>query len=792
MCGPHTWTAITVYVNDNRKTLPPLRRVGLPASLILNSIRAPRLSLLVLLALLFHASFAQAQTYNVDVAMGNQTFEGWGTSLAWFANSLGGWSDTTTQGYLMQALFSPSNGLGLNYLRYNIGGGDNPNCGTAGYYACITPSYHAMPGYEPTSGTYNWTVDANQRWVASTAQSMGANLFEAVSYSPPYWMTNSGTSEGGVSGAANLASGYFGTGSGTFADYLTTAVNEFNTNFGITFHHLEPLNESGQTLWAAGDTKQEGCAFTQSGQEEIIQNVQNSLTSKGLVTQVAAMDEYQEGVLNSTAQTAANEFYGYNATTQGDMTALNTHGYSSTIGSVAVATSAQHYGKRVTVSEWGSGDSTGQDLSNQILADIYLTRPVAWTIWQPDYPELMTINYTGESYTVNEAYYVFEQYTKFVRPGFQFIAIGDPQALAAFDQQTKTLVIVAQDWGASARSATYNLANFTSMGTTAAVYQTSATESFASLNNVAVANNSFSYSLPAGSVTTFVITGVSYLPTATTVNDNTTGTGLNQFNYGGAWSYYASQSGAYDNDNHWSSTANNYYTFQFSGQRARVYASMAPNSGIGAYSVDNGAETYFDGYAATRVDDVVLFTTPTLATGTHTLKVRVTGLKNPASTGYNVSADRIDVIAGSEVMGQDIYKIVNVKNGLDLEVNSASLADGGTVDTYQDVSGANNEHWNLMAVGDGSFRIVNVNSGLDLEVSGASKSNGGTVNQWQDSGSSATNEHWTAISEGSGTYRIVNVNSGLDLEVDGTSGVVDQWQDISGATNEHWTLTMTN
>jgi O-glycosyl hydrolase len=781
-------TAGTVYVDDKLMLMRTVAHSDLLAS---KCNLASRLGLPVLLALLLHAGVCLSQTVKVDVSMANQTFEGWGTSLAWFANSVGGWTDTTTQGSMMQALFSPSNGLGLNYLRYNIGGGDNPNCGTSGYYVCITPVYHATPGYEPTSGTYNWTVDANQRWVANTAQSMGANLFEAVSYSPPYWMTVSGTSQGGASGAPNLASGYVGSGSGTFADYLTNVANQFNTNFGITFHHLEGLNEPSQTWWVAGDAKQEGCGFTVSGEETMIQNLQSSLTAKGLVTQAAAMDEYQEGALNSTGQTTAYDFYSYNPTTQGDMTALNTHAYSSALGSVAVATAAQHYGKRVTVSEWGSSDSTGQDISNQILADIYLTRPVAWTIWQPDYPGLMTINYTGESYTVNEAYYVFEQYTKFIRPGFQFIAVGDPQSVAAFNQQMQSLVIVAQNWGTSARNLTYDLNNFTAMGTTAAVYQTSASESLVSLSNVAVASNSFSYSLPAGSVTTFVISGASYLPTATAINDNTIGTGLNRFNYVGSWSYYANQIGAYNHDNHWSSTTNNYYTFEFSGQQARVYASMAPNSGIGAYSVDNGAETYFDGYAATRVDDVALFTTPTLASGTHTLKVRVSGLKNPSSSGYNVPADRIDVIAGNEVMGQDIYKIINVHNGLDLEVNSASLANGGTVDTYQDVSGANNEHWNLMAVGDGSYRIVNVNSGLDLEVSGASKSNNGTVDQWQDSGSNATNEHWNVVAVSDG-YRIVNVNSGLDLEVNGVTGGVDQYQDVPGATNEHWTLTITN
>src|ERR1035438_9677564 len=112
-----------------------------------------------------------------------------------------------------------------------------------------------------------------------------------------------------------------------------------------------------------------------------------------------------------------------------------------------------------------SSDTTGEDLSNQILADIYLTRPTAWSIWQPDYPALMNIDYTNQAYTLNEAYYVFEQYTKFIRPGFQFIAIADPQSLAAFNQRNQTLVIVTQNWNKAARSVTYQLSSFTSLGT---------------------------------------------------------------------------------------------------------------------------------------------------------------------------------------------------------------------------------------------------------------------------------------------------------------------------------------
>lgn len=40
-------------------------------------------------------------------------------------------------------------------------------------------------------------------------------------------------------------------------------------------------------------------------------------------------------------------------------------------------------------------------------------------------------------------------------------------------------------------------------------------------------------------------------------------------------------------------------------------------------------------------------------------------------------------------------------------------------------------------------------------------------------------------------YRIGNVNSGLDLEVNGTTGVVDESREVSGSTDEQWTLALT-
>jgi len=73
-------------------------------TVVKHKLNCPRQSsLLVLLPLLLNAGFALSQTVNVDasinvdVSMSNQTFEGWGTSLSWSANSVGGWTNRTNQ-----------------------------------------------------------------------------------------------------------------------------------------------------------------------------------------------------------------------------------------------------------------------------------------------------------------------------------------------------------------------------------------------------------------------------------------------------------------------------------------------------------------------------------------------------------------------------------------------------------------------------------------------------------------------------------------------------------------------
>jgi len=133
----------------------------------------------------------------------------------------------------------------------------------------------------------------------------------------------------------------------------------------------------------------------------------------------------------------------------------------------------------------------------------------------------------------------------------------------------------------------------------------------------------------------------------TSIDDRVQGTGLNQFNYVGAWRHCTNCSDTtppmYDQSNSWSTDPKDYVTLTFTGTSVSLYGIKRPGYGIGAVSIDGGKETSVDLFAWTSQGNQLLWTSPTLASGTHTLKFHVTQTKNPASSGYRLGIDRVDV-----------------------------------------------------------------------------------------------------------------------------------------------------
>jgi hypothetical protein len=142
--------------------------------------------------------------------------------------------------------------------------------------------------------------------------------------------------------------------------------------------------------------------------------------------------------------------------------------------------------------------------------------------------------------------------------------------------------------------------------------------------------------------------------TVTTTDDSTTGTGMGQWSYsGGSWSSCTGCTGPsparYNNSVTWSDTTNDYALFKFTGRQVALYGELRDHHGIGAASICDssgnncGSEVLFDLYSGNDNGNQLVYRSPTLTSGTYTLKVRVTGTRNVASTDNVVVIDRADV-----------------------------------------------------------------------------------------------------------------------------------------------------
>lgn len=425
----------------------------------------------------------------IDPSVQYQTWEGFGTSLAWWANIIGAYPEPLRTTLVTKAISD----LKLNVLRYNIGGGEAPGLQTMEVRARV-------PGYLSSTGKYDWTADAAQRWVLAKGIALGANKFEAFSNSPPYFMTVSGSVTGGVNGADNLAPAHLN----DFTSYLAHVVQHFQTSWGVKFETLEPMNEPAAPWWTYGG-RQEGCRVSPGDpQSNLIVSTAAALKSLKLTTQVSACDES----LNDWAVSSWDQL---SVSAKSNVRRLNTHCYGGT---------SQHWvnhragrdQKRLWMSEYGDGDASGLTMAHEIVNDLRNMMPTAWVYWQVidggsgwgciD----MDLNNKSKQYTINPKFYALAQFSKFIRPGANFLAIGDGNSVSVLNG-TQLVIVSVSD---SATTATYDLTRFTKLGAKVSVTQTSPNGNLVSLPSIAVSNKGFSVNEPANSITTMVIDGCAF------------------------------------------------------------------------------------------------------------------------------------------------------------------------------------------------------------------------------------------------------------------------------------------
>ncbi|WP_329291545.1 beta-1,6-galactanase [Streptomyces pseudovenezuelae] len=448
------------------------------------------------------------------------TWEGWGTSLAWWANVFGARDDFadiffTTKSTSYNGTTLP--GLGLNIARYNLGASSwNTVNGESMVASANIPAFKQIEGFwqdwnneNPTSSAWDWTADANQRAMLVKATSRGATS-ELFANSPMWWMCSNHNPSGASGGGNNLQTWNYR----QHASHLAATALYAKNNWGVNFATVDAFNEPSSSWWTATGT-QEGCHMDASVQSAVLPYLRSELNNRGLTgVKISASDETSYDL----ARTTWNSF---SSTTKGYVNRVNVHGYQGSDGRrdllyTDVVTTA---GKALWNSETGDGDGTGYTTAFNLLYDFRWLHPTAWVYWQVMDPTAGwgVIKYdagTLQAGAIETKYYVLAQFSRHIRPGMKIIDTGVSNAVAAYDSSAKRLVIVALNTSTSAQTLTFDLSRFTTVtgGSGGLVPRwntvTTGGDKYASYSNTFLSGKSVAVPFAAKAVQTLQIDGV--------------------------------------------------------------------------------------------------------------------------------------------------------------------------------------------------------------------------------------------------------------------------------------------
>ncbi|MEU9381545.1 beta-1,6-galactanase [Streptomyces sp. NPDC048279] len=448
------------------------------------------------------------------------TWEGWGTSLAWWANVFGARDDFadiffTTKSTTYNGTALP--GLGLNIARYNLGGCSwNSVNGESMAASANIPAFKQIEGYwqdwnneDPTSSAWDWTADATQRAMLVKAVNRGATA-ELFANSPMWWMCYNHNPSGAADGGNNLQSWNYR----QHASHLAAVALYAKNHWGVNFATVEAFNEPSSSWWTATGT-QEGCHIDATVQSAVLPYLRSELNTRGLTgTKISAADETSYDLARTT-------WNSYSSTTKGYVDRVNVHGYQGSGGRrdllyTDVVTTA---GKALWNSETGDDDGTGYTLAFNLLYDFRWLHPTAWVYWQVMDPSTnwAMIAYDADTLAagaVTTKYYVMAQFSRHIRPGMKILDTGVSNAVAAYDASAKRLVIVALNTATAAQTLTFDLSGFTTVtgGTGGLVPRwntvTTGGDAYKAYSDTYVSGRTVAVSVPAKAVQTLQIDGV--------------------------------------------------------------------------------------------------------------------------------------------------------------------------------------------------------------------------------------------------------------------------------------------
>jgi glucuronoarabinoxylan endo-1,4-beta-xylanase len=414
-----------------------------------------------------------AQTCTVDWTNVHQRIDGFGASSAWrstWNSNLADMFFSTNNGIVYtnkdKTIISTNNGIGLSLLRSRI-----------------------APG-----GT---TVENN---IMQMAQKRGARVWSAP-WSPQATFKSNGKVNGGgfVGNAANYQA---------YANQLAGYVVNMTNTYGVNLYAISVQNEPDADV-----TSYESCNWSAQQIHDFVPYLYNALAASNVASTKIMLPEAQNWPdYSNLVATAMSD------STSNMVSIIADHNYDGANGPATLTKNS--YGKALWETEVSLLSGSDSSITNGIYyaGRIHLFMTVAeanaWHYWW-----LITGNSTGNQGLMDtnanpaRRMFVLGQYSRFVRPGYYRIGAsntGTALISAYNDTNSGNFAIVAVNTNNTSIYQTFNLTNFSATSVTP--WMTTSNLSLASQTPVTVSGSSFTYTLPALSVVTFVGQSVASAP----------------------------------------------------------------------------------------------------------------------------------------------------------------------------------------------------------------------------------------------------------------------------------------
>ncbi|MEU6799419.1 RICIN domain-containing protein [Streptomyces neyagawaensis] len=498
---------------------------------------------------LAHAEPAAASvTVRPDPSYKGDSFEGWGTSLVWFANATGDYPPQIRE-KLAKLLFGES-GLNLNIARYNIGGGNAPDVkdylraggAVEGWWKAPAGTTREDVDWWNADDPADWNkkADATQRWWVDRIKK-DITHWEAFSNSPPWFMTVSGYVSGGFDSSKDQLKEESVE---DFAKYLVGATERLEKAHGIKVDTLDPFNEPNTDYWGTklGEDgqptggRQEGAHIGPELQQKVLRALGPVLDKSRTGAEISAMDETNPGKF-------ATNWNSYPQEVRDLVGQMNVHTYGTsqrtTVRDLAKAADKPLWMSEVE-GDWGDGQSftdmrPGLGLAQRMVDDLRELEPKAWVFWQPveDYDNMkpggesakggnwgsIQLSFACKStdtlktcpiYT-NTKFDTARNFTHYIKPGDRLIKTNDTSSTAAVAKKGEKATVVHVNSTTESRAVTLDLSRFgkVASGATVTPVVTDAAGKLAKKKAVRVKGKKATITVPAQSVTSFLVNGVS-------------------------------------------------------------------------------------------------------------------------------------------------------------------------------------------------------------------------------------------------------------------------------------------